>query len=154
MTSNGIKTQSAFVETSLRAGHSMAAVQMWQAHCRRLALLEEDTESLTNVMLSLSDEAGISPLAICDDLVANGVKKLDGTSMAKLLDLVESHAGGRYGGDDHEAEEEDSAEPPATQPLTPPRKEADFFEPKTVWAPKKALKRQLAMVHEEPEESE
>lgn len=146
---NGIKTQSAFFEASLRAGHSMAAVQMWQALCRRLALLEPDTESLTNVVLSLSDEVGISPLAICDDLVRNGVKKLDGTSMEKLLALGDAYHENR----DDDREEEEDEEPTATQPLTPPPS-SPHFSPKATWAPKKQLKRRLAMVKEEPDESE
>jgi len=128
------KTQTAFTETSIREGHSLASVQMWQSLCRRLAILGVDTESITNVMLSMSDQHGVSPLSICDRLINNGIKKLDGDCMEALLQLAEDEYVAPEGSDDTEQY------PPATQPMTPPPEEAESVRGPE---PKRTAKRKL-----------
>jgi len=108
-------TQASFTEQAVRDGHSIASVQMWQNLTKRLAVFGEDTESLTNVLLSLSDERGCSPLEICDDLIKNGIKKLDSTALEALIQLAQD------GPPDCDDDEDDTEQyPPATQPMTPP----------------------------------
>jgi len=128
------QTQTQFTEASVREGHSIASVQMWQNLCRRLAILGDNTESLTNVILSMSDEHGVSPLAICDRLLANGVKKLDGAALEALIQLASDEYHGPPSDDDTEGP------PAASQPLTPP---ADEAEAVCGPAPKRSAKRKL-----------
>lgn len=132
------QTQTQFVESSVRDGHSLAAVQMWQNLCRRLAVLGDDTESITNVVLSMSDQHGVSPLSICDRLLGNGVKKLDGAALEMLIQLADDEYNPPSDRDDDD--DDDDKPVPATQPMTPPQDEAEAV---CGPAPKRTAKRKL-----------
>jgi len=159
MTSNvkDIVTQSKFFEESLRAGHSMAAVQMWQANCRKLALLAESSHSSALVVLQMSADYGVPVLAICDDLIGNGIKKLedkDCLDVLRDLDIV-------YQERDHEGSSSSGQSEQATQPMTP-KGRSGLLSPQSsprptyggarVWAPKKSLKRVLDLTADEDSE--
>jgi len=126
--------QASFTEASVREGHSLLSIQMWQNVCRRLAVLGEDTESIVNVMLSMADENGVSPLALCDQLAKQGIKKLDATALEILVNI----ANGEYESD-HD-EDYDDKPVPATQPMTPPPDEAECVRGPE---PKRSAKRKL-----------
>lgn len=137
-----ILSQAQFTERAVRQGHSMASVQMWQAFCRRLALLVEDADTVACNVLSVSAQEDIPVLSILDDLLANGHKKLDISAMDTLHDLVESY---QNTGPPHERSDSSEDTVPATQPMTPPPERPEFHSPPATWAPKK-LKRKVSMV--------
>jgi len=153
-----IVTQSKFFEESLRAGHSMASVQMWQANCRKLALLAEGSHSVSLVLLQMSTDHRLSVLAICDDLISNGVKKLDDKNVLEVL-----HNLGHIYEESTEREASSSSDEAkqATQPMTP-KGRSGLLSPQSsprptyggarVWhAPKKNLKRVLDLTADESE---
>lgn len=160
MTSNvkDIVTQSKFFEESLRAGHSMAAVQMWQALCRKLALLADCSHSVTLAVLQMSTNYEASPLAICDDLIANGIKKHDDPNILEVLNNLEHIYGERTVSEGSSSSDEAKQ---ATQPMTP-KGRSGLLSPQSsprptyggarVWhAPKKNLKRVLDLTADESE---
>jgi len=152
-----IVTQSKFFEESLRAGHSMAAVQMWQANCRKLALLAESSKSSALFVLQMSAEHNVPVLAICDDLIRNGLKKLEDEKALEVLhdlDLVYRDC------TDNEGSSSSDEAKQATQPMTP-KGRSGLLSPQSsprptyggarVWAPKKNLKRVLDLTADESE---
>lgn len=146
------QTQTAFLEQSIREGHSMAAVQMWQNLCRRMALLGSDSLNIAHVMLQLSDEVELSPLHICDQLRANGVKKLDGKTMGLLSELADAMRQAAENVGSEETERSDDADNAPTQPMTPPphRTAYDVINsPTPASAPKKKKMRMLDLSAEE-----
>lgn len=64
----------AFVEASVREGFSLEDVKMWQNLCRDLTVCKEDSEETMHAMLSICDENGISPLAVCGEMRGMGYK--------------------------------------------------------------------------------
>ena len=143
-------SQSAFTEQAVRNGHSMASVQMWQTFCRRLAILAPDTQFVANVLLSMSNGDDIPVLSICDDLIANGIKKLEFNAVELLHQLADAY---ETQGPPHERSDSSDETVPATQPMTPPPERPDFHSPKATWAPKK-LKRKATFVDLTAEESD
>jgi len=145
MTDNAI-TQVLFTEKAIRDGHSMAAVQMWQSLCRKLALLAESTRTVALVMLRLSMENGMSPLALCDDLIANGIKKIEDKNALEVLGNLEA----AYDAEntDNRANSASSSTDEAkqaTQPMTPVKRgRSGLMSPQSsprpdrrTWAPTK-----------------
>jgi len=153
-----IVTQSKFFEESLRAGHSMAAVQMWQALCRKLALLTEGSDAVALAVLQMSSAHNVPALAICDDFIANGVKKHDDKNILDVAHNLDHIYGERT--ESEGCSSTDEAEQ-ATQPMTP-KGRSGLLSPQSsprptrggarVWhAPKKSLKRVLDLTADESE---
>jgi len=129
----------------------MAAVQMWQAFCRRLALLAPNTTFVANVLLSMSNGDDIPVLSICDDLIANGVKKIDFDAVETLHQLADAY---ETEGPPHERSESSDETVQATQPMTPPPERPAFHSPKATWAPKKLKRKAPTFVDLTAEESD
>jgi len=161
MTDNAI-TQVLFTEKAIRDGHSMAAVQMWQALCRKLALLAERSNTVALVVLQMSMGKGVPVLTICDDLIANGIKKMDDKNIHDVLHGLEHAYDEANEGDevDNEGSSSSDEAKQATQPMTP-KGRSGLLSPQSsprptqggarVWAPKKSLKRVLDLTADESE---
>lgn len=69
--------QTEFTEDCIRQGWRIADVQMWQNLCKKLALLQDDSEISMMLLLGIADEHDISPIQLAAYARDEGYKQLD-----------------------------------------------------------------------------
>lgn len=79
--------QTAFVESCVREGWRILDVQMWQNLCKKLAVLDGESELSMMLLLGIADEHGISPIQLCAYARDEGYKCLEMEAIQHLAQM-------------------------------------------------------------------